>query len=201
MDLFLPRSVRGGPFLIHAASSGRTVRNADQIELRIRRNLRKTIEGQITHSKSESPVAISTGGISAFQSDYGFTSHQQHTAAVLRLTNRNFRRAVREPLTAAATCALKGDGGFGERAQDRANLHMGPLATARCEHSLVELRGNGVMACNARPLDLLKLSAAHWPQTPSHWPLQRLRRVSRPSPVAECLAALLAPWPPVGRPW
>jgi hypothetical protein len=79
-----------------AASSGRTVRNADQVQFRTRRNLRKTIEGQITHSKSESPVAISACAISAFQSyclvrARGFTSHQQHTPAVLRLTNRNFR--------------------------------------------------------------------------------------------------------------
>jgi hypothetical protein len=79
-----------------AASSGRTVRNADQVQFRTRRNLRKTIEGQITNSKTESPVAISTGAISAFQSyclarSRSFTSHQQHTAGVLRLTNRNFR--------------------------------------------------------------------------------------------------------------
>jgi hypothetical protein len=79
-----------------AASSGRTVRNADQVQFRTRRNLRKTIEGQITHSKSESPVAISACAISAFQSyclvrARSFTSHQQHTPAVLRLTNRNFR--------------------------------------------------------------------------------------------------------------
>src|SRR5262249_58201985 len=46
---------------------------------------------------------------------------------------------------------------FGRKeAQHRANLHMGPLATARGANiALIELRGNGVVACNARPLDLL----------------------------------------------
>jgi hypothetical protein len=48
---------------------------------------------------------------------------------------------LRERLTAAATCpALGGGRGFGERAQHRANLHMGPLATARGANiALVEL--------------------------------------------------------------
>jgi hypothetical protein len=78
------------------ASSGRAVRNADQVQLQTRPDLRKTIKGQIPHSKSESPVAISTCAISAFQSyclarSRSFTSHQQHTPGVLRLTNRNFR--------------------------------------------------------------------------------------------------------------
>jgi hypothetical protein len=91
--LYVPIVAARNPGL---ASSGPTVRNADQVQFRTRRNLRKTIEGQITYSKSESPVAISTCAIFAFQSNClarsrSFTSHKQHAAAVLGLTNRNFR--------------------------------------------------------------------------------------------------------------
>jgi hypothetical protein len=43
-----------------------------------------------------------------------------------------------------------------ERAEHRPNLNVCPFATPSRSHvALVELRGNGVVACNASPLDLL----------------------------------------------
>ena len=48
------------------------------------------------------------------------------------------------------------DRGVLERAKHRADLNVSPFATARRSHvALIELCGNGVVACNARPLDLL----------------------------------------------
>jgi hypothetical protein len=95
--------VPGLPFLKNrreqwncCVSPGLAIRNADQVQLRTGSNIGKAIGWQIGHSKLKSPVAIRTCLVSACQSyclarPRGFTSHQQHTAGVLRLANRNFR--------------------------------------------------------------------------------------------------------------
>jgi hypothetical protein len=57
---------------------------------------------------------------------------------------------------------------FRERAQHRADLNVSPFATARRSHvALVELCGNGVVADDAGPFDLLD-NRQHTHSSPGH---------------------------------
>src|SRR5258707_10101688 len=79
----------------------------------------------------------------------------------LRSITRSELAEVDVPMLCAVCCRFSASCGCGcvcavERVQNRPDLHMRPYSATSCAHiALVELGGNGVMACYAASLDLL----------------------------------------------